>query len=151
ARISNLLTYKKNFIYIWCIILLAAGIKTFARNKDWKNDTTILSSDVKHAPNSSRLHFLYGNHMSQEVKQNKVPASDIDKYYNIAIDQFNKCIAIHPDHYESYFGLGDIYEQKKQPEKAMTCYRTVVKRLPKFDLGYLNLGNMYFKIHQYDS
>jgi tetratricopeptide (TPR) repeat protein len=151
ARFGNLFNYNKNFSYLLCVILLAASIRTLARNPDWKNDTTIFSADALNAPNSSRVHFLYANHMVQEVKQNKVPPNEIDNYYNIAIEQFNKCIAIHPDHYESYFGLGDVYEQKKQPEKALTYYRTVVQRLPKFQLGYLNLGNMYYRLHQYDS
>jgi tetratricopeptide (TPR) repeat protein len=151
ARFGNLFNYNKRFSYLLCVILLVASIRTIARNPDWKNDTSIFSADVLNAPNSSRLHFLYANHMVQEVKQNKVPASEIENYYNIAIEHFTKCIAIHPDHYESYFGLGDLYEQKKQPEKALYYYRTVVQRLPKFQLGYLNLGNMYFRMHQYDS
>ncbi|HKR07238.1 MAG TPA: tetratricopeptide repeat protein [Bacteroidia bacterium] len=151
ARLENLFSYNKNFSYLVCIILLAASIKTIARNPDWKNDTTIFSADAVNAPNSSRVHFLYANHMVQEVKENKVPANEIENYYNIAIEEFNKCIAIHPDHYQSYFGLGDLYEQKKQPDKALYYYRTVVQRLPKLQLGYFNLGNMYFKVHQYDS
>ncbi|MEO5571042.1 MAG: tetratricopeptide repeat protein [Bacteroidia bacterium] len=151
SGVTNLFNYHKNFTYLVCFILVVAGIKTIARNTDWKNDTTIFSADALNAPNSSRIHFLYGNHMVQEVKQNKVSGSDVEKYYDIAIEQFNKCISIHPDHYESYFGLGDVYEQRKQPEKALSYYLTVVKRLPKLDIGYLNLGNMYFKNHQYDS
>jgi tetratricopeptide (TPR) repeat protein len=151
ARFSNLFNYNKNFSYLVCALLLLGSLKTIARNTDWKNDTTIFSADAENSPNSSRIHFLYGNHMVQEVKQHKVQGSEIDNYYNIAIEQFTKCIAIHPGHYESYFGLGDVYEQKKQPKKALSYYLAVTQRLPKFDLGYLNLGNMYFKMHQYDS
>ncbi len=151
ARLENLFSYNKKFSYLVCIILLFASIKTIARNIDWKNDTTIFSADAVNAPNSSRVHFLYANHMVQEVKENKAPPNEIDNYYNIAIEHFNKCIAIHPDHYQSYFGLADVYEQKKEPDKALYYYRTVVQRLPQLQLGYFNLGNMYFKVHEYDS
>jgi tetratricopeptide (TPR) repeat protein len=151
SRLENLFNYNKKFSYLVCIILLLSSIKTIARNPDWKNDTTIFSADAVNAPNSSRIHFLYANHMVQEVKENKAPPNEIDNYYNIAIEQFNKCIAIHPDHYQSYFGLADVYEQKKQRDKALYYYRTVVQRLPGLQLGYFNLGNMYFKVHEYDS
>ncbi|MEP7168892.1 MAG: tetratricopeptide repeat protein [Bacteroidota bacterium] len=150
-HLPNLFSYDKNFSYVLCILLIVASIRTIARNPDWKNDTAIFGADVLNAPNSSRLHFLYANHLTQEVKQNKVPANEIENYYNIAIEEYKKCIAIHPYHYESYFGLGDVYEQKKQPDKALYYYRTVVQRLPKLDLGYFNLGNIYFRVHQYDS
>jgi len=151
TRLENLFSYNKKFSYLICAILLLASIKTIARNPDWKNDTTIFSADAVNAPNSSRVHFLYANHMVQEIKENKAPPNEIDNYYNIAIEHFNKCIAIHPDHYQSYFGLADVYEQKKRPDKALYYYRTVVQRLPKLQLGYFNLGNMYFKVHEYDS
>jgi protein O-mannosyl-transferase len=151
ARFNNMLNYNKSFTYLLCFILLAGSIKTLARNSDWKNDTTIFSADALNAPNSSRAHFLYANHMLQEVKQNKVAGSEIENYYNIAIDQYKKCIAIHPGYYQSYFGLGDLYEQKKQMDKALFYYREAVRNVPGLNLTYLNLGNMYFKMHQYDS
>ena len=93
---------------------MLASIKTIARNPDWKNDTTIFSTDAQHAPNSSRVHFLYGNHMVQEVKQNKVQGPEAEQYYNIATEEFNKCITIHPDYYEAYMGMADILMQEIQ-------------------------------------
>ena len=151
ARLENIYSYNKKFSYLLCIILLVASFRTIARNPDWKNDTSIFSTDVLNAPNSSRLHFLYANHFIQEIKQNKVAPDEIENYYAIAIEQYNKCIAIDPNHYESYYGLGDVYEQKKQPDKALNYYKEVVLRMPDFYLGYYNLGNFYFRIQQYDS
>lgn len=151
ARVANLINYNKSFTYTIGVIVLLASVKTIARNPEWKNDTTIFSADVEHTPGSSRLRFLYGNHMIQEVKQKKVGPDQYDNYYNIAIEQLTKCIEIHPDYYEAYFGLGDLYTQKGQPEKALTYYQTVVHRLPDLAMGYNNLGNMYFKMNKFDS
>lgn len=151
ASWSNVLNYNKPFTYTMVVILALGSLKTIARNADWKNDTTIFSADVKNAPGSSRLRFLYANHMLQDVKQNKVTPDQFENNYNIAIEQFSKCIEIHPDYYESYFGLGDVYVQKKQMDKAMYYYQAIVKQMPDLAMAQNNLGNMYFKIQQYDS
>jgi len=106
---------------------------------------------VVHAPNSARIHFLYGNHLAQEVKQNKVTGQEAASYNNIAVDQFKQAIDIHPDHYESYFGLADILMQQNMPDQAGLYYRTIGRRLPNVAIVQYNLGNFYYKIHENDS
>lgn len=151
AGIAQMISFNKRFTYMVCVILSLASIKTIARNSDWKNDTTIFSADALNAPNSSRIHFLNANHLTQEIKQNHVLPNEIENYYRTAIDEYNKCISIDPDHYQSYFGLANVYEQKKQMNEALKYYLTVRERLPNLQLGYSNLGTFYFKIQQYDS
>ncbi len=150
-RIGNIFSFNKKFSYILCAVLFAASIRTIARNPDWKNDTSIFSADVLNAPNSTRMHFLYANHLVQDIKQNHVPPDEIENDYNLAIEHYNQCLAIDPDHYQSYLGLADVYKEKNNPAKALTYYLTIVQRLPKLPLGYYNLGNMYFRLQQYDS
>ncbi|MEO8146238.1 MAG: tetratricopeptide repeat protein [Bacteroidia bacterium] len=151
AGVSNLLNYNKSLTYTVGVILVLSSFKTIARNGDWKNDTTIFSTDVNHAPGSSRLHWLYANHMVQDVKQGKVTPDQADNNYNIAIDQFNKCIEIHPGYYEAYFGLSDIYATKKDFQKALYYSKLSVANNPKEAIAYNNLGSLYFKMQQFDS
>ncbi|MEO8087386.1 MAG: tetratricopeptide repeat protein, partial [Bacteroidota bacterium] len=148
---SRMLQYNKKFTNLLAVLVLLGTIKTIARNPDWKNDTTIFSADALHAPNSARLHFLYGNHMAQEVKQNKVVGPEAEAYNNIAIDQFKQAIDIHPDHYESYFGMTDILMQRNMVDKAAVYYHTIANRLPNSAIVQYNLGNFYFKTQQNDS
>jgi tetratricopeptide (TPR) repeat protein len=150
-NLSHVFSYNRKFANVLGVILVLAGIKTVARNPDWKNDTTIFGTDIAHAPNSARLHFLYGNHLVQEVKQNKVQGPQAEEYYNIAMDQFNQCIAIHPDYYESYFGIAGILMDRKVPEKAGYYYRTIAQRQPNLAIAQYNLGNYYFKVQKNDS
>ncbi len=151
AGLSNLLNFNKNFTYIIALLLVVCSIKTIGRNADWKNDTTIFSTDVNHAPNSSRLRFLYANHMVQDVKQNKVSPDQFENNYRIALEQFNKCIEIHPAYYEAYFGLSDIYAGRKQFDKALYYNLEAVKHNPKLAITYNSLGSLYFKMQLYDS
>jgi tetratricopeptide (TPR) repeat protein len=151
GSVNHLLQFNKTFTYVITALFVLGTLKTWSRNTDWKNDTTIFSADVEHEPNSSRLRFLYGNHMIQDVKQKKVGPEQTDAYYAIAETQLKKCIEIHPDYFEAYFGLGDLYVQRNNMQQAMMYYKTVVERLPNLALGYNNLGNMYFKMQQYDS
>lgn len=151
ASWSHVLNYNKSFTYTLTVILLLSSVRTLGRNADWRNDTTIFGADVHNAPGSSRLRFLYANHMLQDVKQNKVTPDQFETNYNIAIEQFSKCIEIHPDYFESYFGLGDVYVQKKQMDKAMYYYQAIAQRMPDLAMAQNNLGNMYFKLQKYDS
>ncbi|HQV01418.1 MAG TPA: hypothetical protein PLO59_09680, partial [Bacteroidia bacterium] len=55
GSLNHLLQFNKTFSYALTIILVLCFGKTWSRNKDWKNDTSIFSADVEHEPNSSRL------------------------------------------------------------------------------------------------
>ncbi|HYV91478.1 MAG TPA: tetratricopeptide repeat protein [Chitinophagales bacterium] len=149
--LSRVFSFSKNLSVLIVILLVASAFKAWARNRDWKNDTTIFSADAKHSPNSARIHFLYGNHMLQELKENKVASAHQQEYYRIALEEFQKAIDLHPTYEESYVGMGEAYAYKKDFAGAINWFKKTIESKPKFAAGYNNLGNTYFKMQQYDS
>jgi hypothetical protein len=132
-------------------LLLASIALTWARNPDWRNDTTLFAADSKHSPNSARVHFLYGNHMLQELKQSKVPPSQQEEYYDIALAEFRRAIALYPAYAEPHMGIGEAYTYRKDYPSAVRWYTDIVARNPRFGAGYIFLGNTFVSIKDYAS
>ena len=137
----------------WSVSLVFAGVVwltlvgsialTWARNPDWKNDTTLFSADSRHSPNSARIHFLYGNHMLQELKTGKVEPSRQDEYYNIALAEFRRAIALYPAYVEPHMLIGDAFTYRKDYAAAANWYTEIVTRNPRFEAGYIYLASTY--------
>ena len=127
---------------VW-LTLVASIALTWARNPDWKNDTTLFSADSRHSPNSARVHFMYGNHMLQELKQGNVEPRRQDEYYNIAMAEFRRAIALYPAYAEPHMLIGDAYTYRKDYAAAANWYTEIVTRNPRFGAGYIYLGNTY--------
>ena len=150
AGVGNLIAYNKNFTMILAILLLAGSLKTIARNPDWKNDTTIFSTDVKHSPNSARIHFLHANHLLQDIKQDKTPKEKIEANFNESLQHFKIALDLHPTYNEAYMGLGEAYTYKNNFTEAIKWYEKAIEVSPNFANAYNNLCNMYFKMQDFD-
>jgi cytochrome c-type biogenesis protein CcmH/NrfG len=133
------------------VLVLASIALTWARNPDWKNDMSLFAADSRHAPNSARVHFLYGNHMLQELKQGKVEPRRQEEYYRISLAEFRRAIALYPAYAEPHMGIGDAYTYKKDYSSAVRWYTDIVARNPRFGAGYVFLGNTFVSIKDYTS
>ncbi len=139
------------FAGVVALLLVASALLTWARNPDWKNDTTLFAADSRHSPNSARVHFLYGNHMLQELKQNKVPPSRQDEDYEIALAEFRRAIALYPAYAEPHMGIGDAFTYRRDFPSAVRWYTDIVARNPRFVAGYVSLGNTFVSMKDYAS
>lgn len=132
-------------------LLLASTALTWSRNPEWKNDRTLFSADARHSPNSARVHFLYANHLLQELKQGKVPPSRQDADYGIALAEYRRAIALYPSYAEPHMGIGDAYTYRKDYSSAVRWYTDIVARNPRFAAGYIFLGNTFLSIKDFAS
>ena len=139
------------FSGVVALLLVVSAAVTWARNPDWKNDTTLFAADARHSPNSARIHFLYGNHMLQELKQNKVSPSRQEEYYRIALAEFRRAIALYPAYADPHMGMGDAFTYKRDFPQAVRWYSHIVARNPRFGPGYIYLGNTFVSINDYPS
>ncbi len=131
------------FVGIVAAILIVFAALTLQRNPDWKNDTTLFAADSRHAPNSARVHFLYGNHMLQELKQGNVPPNRQQAYYSIALTEFRRAIQLYPSYAEPHMGIGDTYAFGQDIPAATKWFEEMVARNPRFAPGYMSLSGLY--------
>jgi len=148
--ISKLLGHKSSFSAILLVVLLVYSLRTWSRNKDWENDTTIFTADVENAPNSARIHFLHANHLLQDLKQGKTAVADQEKNYGTSLIHFSKAIELLPTYNAALNGLGEAYTYRNRYKDAIRAYEMAIEANAQYPDAYNNLGNIYFRIEQYD-
>lgn len=93
-----------------CVIIAALAIRTWARNVDWQSNLTLMTADVKTAPNSFATH----ESLATELYLADPNQANIDT----VIDEAEKSLAILdplPDslnHADVYANAADYYERK---------------------------------------
>lgn len=115
-KIKNNLTAKYAISIALIIILFGFGYKTVKRNKDWKNNYTLYTTDVKKVPNSARAQLYCGI-----VKTNKSTGKN-SVLLKQAIVHMEKAKSIAPDFLHVYKNLAIAYQKAKDPIKVIkTC------------------------------
>lgn len=66
-----------------------------------------------------------------------------------AVPFLEKILQSNDSKYETYQLLGTIYDENKQPEKAIEAYKAGIKEKPGFALLHMNLGITYMGIKKY--
>jgi len=150
-RLASVFTGGNNsFAAMAAAILVLFSIKTVARNPDWKNDYSLFSTDSKISKNSSRIHFLYANHLIQSVKQNLVGDEKKPGYLQTAGVEMQEALRLYPKNYEALFGLGELYTTKNEYDKALSYYQKALDMYPDDAKALNNLGNTYFRMNNYE-
>ncbi len=146
---ANVVRTNSGFASVLALLLMTSTALTLQRNRDWENDTTLFAADSRHSPNSARVHFLYGNHLLQELKLNAVPAGQRNDTYSLALAEFRRAIALYPSYAEPHMALGDAFTYKRDFPAAVHWYSSIVARNPRFEAGYVSLGNAYMSLNDY--
>ncbi len=140
----------RRIIMISILIPLFAlySVKTTSRNKAWKNDFSLFTTDVKISSNSAKSNCSAGGALLEaaQLVQNRNKRKN---YLIRSIDYLNKAIEIHPDYVDAFRLLGNAhYEFNRNIEKAVFCYKQVLIRNPYDEVTYNNINIV---LNNYDS
>jgi len=112
------------FLYGWAII---------ERNRDWINETSLLTSGYAASPNSV-------------VSLTNMAYLEFDKKnYRKASEWAEKAIAILPDHMPAIFLAGHAYKNSGDSKKAELYWLKVIGLSPSYVSAYLSLGVLYYE------
>jgi tetratricopeptide (TPR) repeat protein len=92
-------------------VLLLFGMKTIARNAEWKNNLTIYESALKVSPNSVKVHFNLGTEYLEQGLKTK-GFTEKEKWFQKAVDELldaKRCYKFYVNIYEN---LGFVYAEK---------------------------------------
>jgi tetratricopeptide (TPR) repeat protein len=151
VKLPSVLNRKLYTILIMLILiplLTLYSIKTISRNKVWKNDFTLFTTDVKTSSNSAKSNCTAGGILlekAQEINDSTARTG----YLNQSIEYLNKAIDIHPDYVDAFRLLGNAYyELNKDINKSIFYYKQVLRRNPYDEVTYNNINTILSK---YDS
>lgn len=152
---------------LWGIVLVTCALysfKTIDRNKDWKNDYELFSTDIKNNPQSTHLLFYMGNHLpsndrlevltyqlsKQGYNQQQINDSS-NKEVALSIEYFRKSLNIYP--YlpaDGYNQLGKAYFRQGQLDSALKYYTKAYTEDSTSGIYTNNIGTVYFNRRQFD-
>ncbi len=132
------------------VVLVLFSLKTFTRNKDWKDNFSLFASGVEATPNSSRVQSSLGSSY-REMGEKETDTNKRAALFQKAIVYYKKAIEILPDNTEalynagvSYYGMGDRYN-------ALKTYEQTLKVSPEYTHAANNAGVIHFERKDYEN
>jgi Flp pilus assembly protein TadD len=123
-------------------VLVLYSVKTISRNKVWKNDFTLFTTDVETSPESAKSNCTAGGILWEKAKDIKEEDAR-NNYLTQSIIYLNRAVKIHPDYADAYRLLGNAwYDLYKDTDKAVYYYIQVLKRNPADETTYRNIHSV---------
>jgi protein O-mannosyl-transferase len=129
------------------LLFLTFFIHTFQRNKDWKSNHTLFTSDIHHAPNSARVNFNYATAFFTQLPDD---VSDQQSQLPLIIEYYTRALRIDPNDKSTLVNLGVCYYRIKEYDKAYTSTSKAMEIDPNDTSLYGNLGDIYFMKSDYE-
>ena len=132
---------EKYVVFFFIIIPVTGfyGWKTVTRNKIWKNDYTLFTTDVKTSANSAKSNCSAGGVLLEHAEKTDNPAEK-KQLLNRSLTYLHKAVSIHPQYVDAWLLLGNAhYDLTKNIDSVMTDYRRILKIDPGNDKVFNNL------------
>jgi tetratricopeptide (TPR) repeat protein len=129
-------------------LLILYSIKTISRNKAWKDDFTLFTTDVRISSNSAKSNCTAGGILLEKAQEIK-DSTTRNSYLSQSLAYLNKAVDIYPDYVDALRLLGNAYyELNKDIDKSVYFYKQVLSRNPYDEVTYNNIHTILSK---YDS
>lgn len=125
--------------YVLIAFLVLFSIKTISRNRAWKNDFILFTTDVKTSENSAKSNTSAGGKLIEEAikPENKLKRTE---YLKKSIKYLGKAIEIHPKYKDAYLLMGNAQWEMYQSLDSMFKYYDKLLQLdPSYDRVYSNI------------
>jgi hypothetical protein len=130
--------YKNTATVVLVLILLLFTIRTYTRNKVWKDNFTLFTSDVIVSENSVKCNVSAGGDYQEKARQESDTLKKIE-YYERSIIHLEKAISIYPKASNGLVLYGNVLSvYKKDYKKAILQYLDVLSFDPYNSIAYSN-------------
>jgi len=96
--------------------------KTIDRNKAWKDNNTLYSTDVATSSNSARSHYYYGLSTMTDMAMKTDNPEERKRFLQEAVSSFKRSIEIYPRYSEAFGSLGLAYFRLGDEKLALEAY-----------------------------
>ncbi|OFX44270.1 MAG: hypothetical protein A2W95_04375 [Bacteroidetes bacterium GWA2_40_14] len=113
--------------------------KTITRNKAWKDDLTLFTTDVATSVNSAKSNCSAGGKL-WEYGKTLTDNSEQQKAFQLSEQYLAKAVAIHPTYADAWLLLGNVkFDYQKQVETSVQCFLKVMQWQPANENAWKNL------------
>ncbi len=122
---------KKKWVIIGVVILsVLFSVMTILRNKAWKDNETLLRTDVRYSPNSAKMQ----NDLGTILLDSALRTDDVQRQKQMleeALPHLNKAIDLHPTYFDALLAYGACAYYLRQYDQSVISYRTALQRYPE--------------------
>ncbi len=141
---------RKNFNWIFGLVIAVFIGLTISRSNDWRSNFSIYKAGVEHAPNSSRTNAALGNEYNKLAKKEANPQQRAI-YYSNALRYLKASLAILPSNRDALYNTGVLYAETGDRANAKEGYRNTLKYYPDHRSALNNLGTAFLEEKKFDS
>ena len=129
-------------------LLLMFGY-TWDRNKAWKDNDTLLSTDLPHLKACARANYNYALYLHREYyKEGNV--GNVKKQREL-IAQYEHVVAITDRILNAQFDLGGAYMEFGEYEKGYELFTEISRKYPKLSAPFVQLGKYYMTFSDFEN
>ena len=140
---------QPKLIAISLVIVGLYAFKTVDRNKDWKDNFTLYSTDVENCSKSARCQYHHGLAVMKNEAMTAETLEEKNYFLQKAITAFEKAITIDPNYSEAHADVGLAYFRMNDFKKAERNYLKATQLNPSNATAFSNLGSLYFNTQRY--
>jgi Flp pilus assembly protein TadD len=138
---KTLVSNWKLLTIIGLVIIFYSG-KTITRNFEWKDNETLITSDVTKNPNSARLQHHLGNIYRDKARYEDDPPIR-NKWTRKSLSAYQAALRIYPAHDDTQEQTGLAWYLVGHPDMGIFYFKMVLKKNPMRRDAWNNLGNIY--------
>lgn len=130
--------WRSAVLTVFLVLLAAWSVKTISRNRSWKNDLTLFTTDVKVSSNSAKCNTSAGGKLLEWSDSTANPIQR-KEYLDLSVKYLRKSIDIYPRNIHSWILLGNAYIKLKDYPAARQCFTNCLQINPKHPASLNNL------------
>ena len=135
---SNAASWRSMALGIFIVLMAGYSIKTVTRNRVWKNDFVLFTTDVEVSTNSAKCNTSAGGKLMEWSDSTSNPALK-QEYLSRSEKYLRKAIEIYPQNINTWLLLGNVYIKVKKYKDARECFDYCLSINPKHPASLNNL------------
>ena len=143
-------SFTKNKLALAVIVpvCLLFSYLTYARNTEWKDNSTLFKTDLAKSPENGRLNYYVGNELVENVYPTIQDTNQKKAVIAEGIACLKKAIEIFPKYTDAYTELGTAYLNILKYDSAEINFKTAISQSPYQSIAANNLGTVYLRTNR---
>jgi protein O-mannosyl-transferase len=136
-------TARRRLVYgSIAVLVVVAGLRTWGRNRDWKDERTLWTTALEAAPNSARVQSENGRLMMGLAENAAASgrAAEAERLFTSAQRHFETSLKIYPSYSLALDGLAMIHSMHERYDDAAVLYERALKAWPGNFASLTNWG-----------
>ena len=136
-------TYRGPLVLVGLVVALY-GVKTVTRSADWYDNLTLITTDLRQAPRSARLHYSLGQLYLKNASELGAPGNGAARGETLtkAIAELNRAVEIHPEFATALGSLAQAHQYLGDTATARVYFEQALQLEPSRSLIHNNFANL---------